>query len=202
MKISEAVLKAVEQSPSGIANLDVLQSLRLCGAATLKTTLSRLRKQGRIIRLKRGTYASNPPKDAYACAQATFNGYLGFSTALYLHELIAEIPFTITVVTTATSRTKAIGEYTFRAVALREKAVGFKRMRGYSISTRAKTLFDCLYLPRHSLEERKLLEAFRDAALTESEWAEFEVYVKKFASGGTAKQMLSAEMAIRGGRRA
>lgn len=197
--LTQTVLKAVEGSPSGIASLDVLESLKLCSPSTLKITLSRLSRSGRIIRLKRGVYSGKPMKDAYACAQAAFNGYLGFSTALHLHGLITEVPFTITVVTTGTSQAKKFGEYEFRAVALREKAVGFERKGNYVISTRAKTLFDCLYLPKYSVEEGKLIEAFREAGLTAQEWTEFRSYVEKFASGRIAKRMLGARREIRRG---
>ena len=196
--VSRAVLDAVERSPDGIARLDVLESLGLCDRLTLRTTLSRLNKSGRIIRLKRGVYSANPMKDIYVCAQSTFNGYLGFSTALHLHGLIAEMPFTITVVTVNGSGTKKMGEYEFMAVSLKEKAIGFERKGDYVVSTRAKTLFDCLYLPRYSVESRKLSEAFAQADLPGREWKEFRRYVKKFAAGKAAESMLDVERAIRG----
>ncbi len=188
--VSQAVLKAVENSPGGIASLDVLASLGLCGPFTLRTTLSRLGRSGRIIRLKRGVYSANPMRNAFACAQAVFGGYIGFSSALYLHKLITEVPFVVTVVTSRLSKAKRFGGYEFRAVALREKAVGFERKGEYVLSTRAKTLFDCLYLPRYSVEEGKLLEAFRAANLAKGEWREFRGYVSKFASAADSGMML------------
>ncbi|VVC04569.1 Uncharacterised protein [Candidatus Burarchaeum australiense] len=198
--VTQGLLQAIERSPAGIAGLDVLESLGLADAATLRTTLSRLGRGGRIVHLKRGTYSTIPIRDAYACAQALFNGYLGFSTALYLHKLIAEVPFTITVVTTAASETKKVGEYEFRAVALGEKAVGFERRGDYVVSTRAKTLFDCVYLPEYAVERRKLVEAFREARLAAREWKEFRLYVAKFASQTGRTKMLAVEKEIRGGK--
>lgn len=196
--ISERVRKAVEIAPSGIATLDVLESLRLCGIDTLKTTLSRLHKKGAVARLKRGAYASLPLRDGFAAALATFNGYLGFSSALYLHKIIAEQPFTITIVTTATSATKAFGQYEFKAVALKEKAVGFEYQGALAISTRAKTLFDCLYLPNYSIEYDKLVESFGNAKLSKSEWLEFDEYAKRFVTGKTAERMRKAKREISG----
>lgn len=196
--ITQAVLKAVEASPGGVSSLDILESLRLCSRATLKTTLSRLKKSGRVLILKRGIYSANPMKDIYFCAQNTFNGYLGFSTALHLHKLIAEMPFTITVVTTFNSKTKSIGEYEFRAVALKEKAVGFQKTGNYVLSTRPKTLFDCLYLPKYAVEREKLIELFRRANLTKEEWKEFDNYAGKFAKGKKLKQIVLVKKAIRG----
>jgi len=180
MKISEVVLRAVEKSPFGITTLEVLASLTLCDAFTLKTTLSRLHKAGRIVRLKRGVYSSNPMTDPFICAQNTFNGYLGFSTALYLHKFITEVPFVLTVVTTNTSSYKTFAPYEFRAVALKDKAVGFVRLGSYVVSTRAKTLFDCLYLPMYGVESHKLIAAYREKPLSKTEWREFDSYVKKF----------------------
>ncbi len=185
-------MKAVEGSPSGIARLDVLESLGLCSPATLKITLSRLGRSGRIIRLKRGVYSASPIRDAFASAQAVFNGYVGFSAALYLHRLISEVPFTVAVVTGRKSGVKRIGNYEFRAVALGGKAVGFERNGPYVVSTRAKTLFDCLYLPKYSVEQEKLVAAFREARLGAEERREFTGYVKKFASGKTRAKMLKA----------
>ncbi|MFA5247196.1 MAG: hypothetical protein WC408_04890 [Candidatus Micrarchaeia archaeon] len=187
-KISEAVLKAVEGSPQGIASLDVITSLGLSDADTVKTTLSRLNKSKRIIRLKRGVYSSNPLKDQFAAAQATFNGYVGFSSALYLHKLTSELPFRITIVTRDSSKTKQAGGFEFKAIALKEKAVGFKTMGPYVVSTCPKTLFDCLYLPRYGIGSQKLLEAYSQG-LSEVEWREFDYFCEKFANKGLMKKL-------------
>jgi len=195
--ISGGVLQALEQSPLGIANLDLLASLRFGSRNSLKVTIARLGKAGRLLRLKRGAYSVSPMKDALACAQATFNGYLGFSAALHVHKLIIETPFVITVVTSAYSGSKRFGEYEFRAVALKEKAVGFEKKGAYAVSSRAKTLFDCLYLPQYSVEYSKLIGAYRQAKLSPAEWREFDSYVKRFAKAKAGKRMAQAKKAIR-----
>ncbi|MEK6953851.1 MAG: hypothetical protein AABX01_02510 [Candidatus Micrarchaeota archaeon] len=197
-KITERVLEAIEHSPKGIASLDVLASLRICGRDTLKTTLSRLGMTNRLIHLKRGTYSVNPLRDAFSCAQSTFNGYLGFTSALYLHKLITEIPFSITVVTNHVSKGKLVGEFSFLAVALNEKAVGFEKLGDYVVSSRAKTLFDCLYLPKYSIEQTKLIASYKEAKLGKTEWKDFDGYVKKFA-GGKKEKMLLVKREILGG---
>lgn len=197
--VSFRVAEGVENSPSGIASLDVLSSLRLCGVDTLKTTLSRLAGAGRIVRLKRGVYSANPPRDVFACGQAVFGGYLGFSSALYLHGLVEEMPFTVTVVTSGVSGLKQFGDFEFKAVALGEKAIGFQKLEGRVVSTRAKTLFDCLYLPRYSVSEQKLFDAFRRARLSGKEMKEFSYYVEKFG-GGAPTRFKRASKAIFGRR--
>ena len=181
MSISASVLDAIEKAPRGVLDLAFLESLALCDADTLKTTLSRLNKAGRIIRLKRGLYSAKPLKDAFFVGQEMFGGYLGFTSALYLHRIISEMPFSVSIVTTETSAVKMIDAYEFRAVALHEKAVGFERLENHIVSTRAKTLFDCVYLPRYSVEEKKLAEAFREARLSGDEWKEYDSYVRRFA---------------------
>ena len=197
--VSGKILKAIEESPSGIASLDVLKSLRLTDPSTLKTTLSRLNQSERIIRLKRGVYSSKPIRDAYCCAQALFNGYVGFAGALHVHKIITEIPFMVVVVTSATSKTRVFNDFEFKAVALKEKAIGFERVGNYVVSTRAKTLFDCLYLPDYSIEVEKLCSAFAQAGLSKKEWVEFESYVEKFVRGKTRERMLKVERKIKRG---
>ncbi len=199
-QVSQRVLGAIASSPSGIASLDVLESLGLCGMHTLLTTLSRLNKSGKIARLKRGCYSILPFVDSFACAQSVFKGYLGFSSALYLHSLASEMPYTIVVVTAGTSRSKKIGQFEFKAVSLKEKAVGFEQKGALVVSTRAKTLFDCLYLPKYSVELPKLINSFRQARLSAGEWREFRSYCGKFAAGRFARRVALAEMQLRTGR--
>ena len=192
--------RAIENSPNGIAELETLESLQLCDKFTLKTTLSRLGKSNRIIRLKRGVYSSNPIRDTFIAAQCIYNGYIGFSSALYVHKLIAELPFTVTVVTTYKSASKVIGAYEFRAIAMKEKAIGFESMGELTVSTRAKTLFDCLYLERYSIERDKLIDAYKLAKLSSDELREFNSYVKRFVSEGRRAKfnMIKKEIASKG----
>jgi predicted transcriptional regulator of viral defense system len=176
LKLAERLLKAAEESPDGIISLELLGSLRIADGNTLKTTLSRLAKNGRLLRLKRGVYCTNPMKDAFASAQAAFNGYVGFGSALYLHGMLTENPFTIIVVTRSTSKTKQFGNCELQAVAMGAKAAGSELAGRRFVSTRAKTLFDCLYLPRYAPEFEKLAEAYAQNPLSAREWKEFGSY--------------------------
>lgn len=196
--ITSAVYQAILQSPSGITTLDILESLQLCSRSTLKTILSRLNKAKKIVRLKRGTYSVYPLTDAFAAAQMTFNGYLGFSTALYLHKFTTELPFTVFVATSSSSSSKIIGSFEFKAVALKEKAVGFERKGDCYISTRAKTLFDCIYLSNYAIEKEKLVNAFKEMPLNQKEWKEFHEYVKRFIKKKHRKRFNDFEKNIRG----
>lgn len=188
MKLPQRLVKAAEDSKDGILTLEIAHSLRLAGKDTVKTTLSRLAKSGGLLRLKRGVYCTNPVRDAFAAAQATFNGYVGFGCALYIHGMLAEIPFTVTVVARGTSAARNLGEYEFVSVAMKEKAIGFERKGRYVVSTRAKTLFDCAYLPRCAPEMEKLAEAYCQHPLNRREWWEFDFYCQKFAAGNSARR--------------
>ncbi len=196
--LTEALVKAIQNSPESIVHLETLESLRLCDNHTLKTTLSRLGRSGRIIRLKRGVYSANPIKDAFIAAQYTYSGYLGFSSALYLHRLIAELPFVITVVTVYKSASKIVGAYEFKAIALKEKAIGFENVGNSTVSTRAKTLFDCIYLERYSIEQEKLIEAYRTARLSAEELKEFDSYVRRFVNSNRRDKFDKIRKAITG----
>ncbi len=178
--LTKKVTEAIQNSPSGIATLETLESLKLSDDFTMKTTLSRLAISNRIIRLKRGVYSTNPMADALVAAQYTFNGYIGFTSALYVHRLISEMPFVVTVVTTNKSDLKVFGPYEFRAVALNGKAIGFENIGNVTVSTKAKTLFDCLYLERYSIERDKLIESYKNTSLDSKEVQEFGSYVKRF----------------------
>ncbi len=200
VSLTEKVLKAVENSPSGIATLDVLKSLRLCDEFTLKTTLSRFCKSGRIIHLKRGVYSSKPMRDVFVAAQSAFGGYLGFSSALYIHKLITEVPFSITIVTPSTSALKVFPPYEFRAISMKKKAVGFENVEDKIVSTRAKTLFDCLYLERYSVEPEKLIGAYMVMPLSHDEIREFDSYVQRFIPKGKRRRFERAKERILGNR--
>jgi|GEM_PF-1507093 len=188
-RVTDGILRAIERSPSGILPLDVLASISPASRGTLLATLCRLAREGRIVRLKRGAYSVAPIRDGYAAAQVKFGGYIAFASALRLHGLIAEEPFTIMVATPKTSKTARAGNLEFRAVALGERAVGSERIGAHDVSSRAKTLFDCLFLPQYSVEAEKLADAYAAAGMKKGEWQEFERYAERFG-GRKRKGML------------
>lgn len=195
-KVVTRLLKAAEGSPDGVITLELLDSLKLASRQTLKVTLSRLAKSGRLLRLKRGVYCTNPMRDAFAAASAIFNGYVGFGSALYLHRMLAEIPFTIIVVTKATSAAKELGQYEFRAVSFGKNAVGSGRKGRMAVSTRAKTLFDCLQLPRYAPEFEKVVQAYAENPLSKKEWKEFDSYCGNASKRAMKRMALGKRMIL------
>ncbi len=149
--------------------------------------LSSLQKKGRLYRIKQGMYLvqkrpSHEPviEDPYEIALALYSGYIGFSSALRLYDLMEYEPFTVFVVTPHTSRTREIGDYTFRAVAMGELAVGMTSHRGLYVSSLEKTFFDCFYKPQHAGGYGTVTKALYDKG--GMDWNRFLDYFQRFAS--------------------
>ena len=177
----------------GIVPIDIFKSLQLCGESTLKVILSRLLKKGALIKLKNGLYSWNVEgggvEDFFYASQATYDGYLGFSTALYLHGLTDQYPFTLFVVTPNKSASKRIGDVELKAVAMHKRAIGTHQLGDYLVSTVPKTLYDCFHLPEYSGGLSVILRAVYEAKLNESQWREFLTYVDKFESQASKKKI-------------
>jgi predicted transcriptional regulator of viral defense system len=171
----------------GVFSVEEAKGWQLCSERVLRVTLARMAEKGLVKRLGRGLYFAPPLEQPQAqvddlmyAAQRLLGGYLAFATALYLHRLREEVPYTIYVATFGESGSRKFGEIEVKAVALRKAAVGVQRINDYVVSTRAKTLFDCLSLPRYGGGASSLVQAFKKAKLTDWEWREFFGYVKKF----------------------
>ncbi len=187
--LEQQIYFSVEKSANGIVRFETLKNLNLCSENTLKVILNRMVKKGWFKRLKRGTYliqsfGFESNGDPIAVAQAVFNGYLGFGSALYFHGIADEYPFTVFIVTNSTSKTVPFGSFELKAVALKDKAVGFETKNGIVVSTIAKTLFDCFYLPEYAGGYSKILKAFYNARMDEKQLKEFKFYVERFADKG------------------
>ncbi len=141
---------------------------------------SSLSSKGYLYRLKKGIYLvqkkpSDTPviKNPYKVALALFKGYIGFSSALRIYDLLEYEPFTIFIVTTNRSIEKRVGEYTFKYVVMGRKATGMTYYKGVYISTIEKTFFDCFYKPQYAGGYSTITKALYDAKL---DWGEFIRY--------------------------
>ena len=158
----------------------------------IKKVLSSLVRKGYLYRLKRGLYIVNEEpgkpliKNPYRMALALSPGYIAFSSALRLYDLIEYEPFTIFVATPRKSGEKEIGEYTIKAVALGEKAVGMIIKSGVYTSTLAKTFFDCFYKPGYCGGYSGVTKALYEAERID--WDEFLRYFKRFASNSLCQR--------------
>lgn len=145
---------------------------KICSNLSAKGYLFRLKKEVYMVQEK----PSQPViKNPYQIALILFKGYIGFSSALRVYDLLDYEPFTIFVVTKNKSREKAIGNYIFRSVAMGKRAVGITFHNGIYISTTAKTFFDCIYKPQYSGGYSTVTKALYDARF---DWDEFIEYFR------------------------
>ena len=158
---------------------DLLPDLK---AYQINKTCSSLSSKGYLYRLKRGTYllqekpfgADAPSiKNPYRIALTLFKGYIGFSSALRIYDLLDYEPFTIFVATQIRSASKSIGEYVFKAVAMGAIARGMTFHRGTYVSTLTKTFFECFYKPQYAGGYSTITKALFESRLG---WKEFMGY--------------------------
>jgi len=147
---------------------------------------SSLSSKGYLYRLKKGIYlVQEKPSDIsviknpYRIALALFKGYIGFSSALRIYDLLDYEPFTIFIVTKNKSMEKRIGKYTFKSVAMSKRTTGITYYNGIYISTISKTFFDCFYKPQYSGGYSTITRALYDAKL---DWNEFVKYFELASS--------------------
>lgn len=144
----------------------------------LKILLSRYEKSGRVVRLKKGLYVADDYLrglketgrfSAYLELAANIlhsPSYLSLEYVLYGHNLLTEIPVNLTSVTikkTAVFSNK-LGNFYYRSV--KEKLFcGFETINdgGFSVlrATKAKALFDYLYLRQHDIGDRESFDELR-----------------------------------------
>jgi predicted transcriptional regulator of viral defense system len=118
--------------------------------------------------------------DPLAIGSRIFSGYLGFSSALRLYDLLDYEPFTVFVVSAKRSISIQVGEYSFRCVYMGEKAVGQTLYKGLYVSTKAKTFFDCFLKPQYAGGYSNIAQALY--LNKEIDWEEFRKYFEAYAS--------------------
>jgi predicted transcriptional regulator of viral defense system len=162
----------VDEIAGLMAETDAVQIKKMCHSLSKKGYLHRVRKGIYLVSEK----PSDSPviKNPYEIALTLFSGYIGFSSALRLYDLLDYEPFTIFVVTTNKSREYNLGEYTFKSVAMGDKATGMAFYNGLYVSTPAKTFFDCFYKPQYAGGYAEITKALYQAK--EIDWREFVSY--------------------------
>jgi len=143
--------------------------------------------KGYLYPLKRGTYiVNNTPadrpviKNPFALASYINKGYLGFSSALRLYDLIDYEPFTVFIVTENKSSEKTVGNYLFKTVSMDVKATGATLHKNVYVSTIEKTVFDCFYKPQYAGGYRELSKAISN--ITHINWNQVLNYFNTYAS--------------------
>jgi predicted transcriptional regulator of viral defense system len=176
-------LKDTHGSP---VSIDLIRSYGLVNGKTLKVTLSSMVRKGWLERVKNGVYvAKESPEerlDPFLLAPMRYNGYLAFSSAMYVYNASDERPSVIYVANTVRSCVKKLYglDIEIRAVALRSRALGMGKFNGYVVSTRAKTLYDCFYLPEYAGGYARLLSGALRLKMGGADWLEFATYIDTF----------------------
>lgn len=163
---------------------EIYTSKRIGSSSYLRPLIASLIKKGQLLQIKKGLYyvTLGQGYDPFVLGQSLFGGYIGFSTALWLHGLKTEMPSTCYIVVYKGRKSKTIGNMHYQTVSLGKKCVGAYYRDKYFLSTRAKTFFDCFYMPKYAGGFTQLTQSLIRARLSDDEWDEFIRYLNDFAS--------------------
>ena len=147
----------------------------------------KLISKGYLYKIKKGRYIvnENPSDkptiiDPFKIAPYVNKGYIGFSSALRLYDLINYEPFTIFIVTPKKSEEIEIGNYLFKTVSIGKKATGTTYYKNLYISTIEKTFFDCFYKPQYAGGYKEIINAISNKP--NIKWDKLLYYFEKYAS--------------------
>src|SRR3989338_2096885 len=138
MKIATRLREYVKKA--GVAEFRVLDSLELTSSNSLRVTLNRLVKEGEFYNPTKGIYVSKDA-DPFMVATILRPGYLSLGTALYLHHLVEEYPFTIHIASSKRGSFR-LGEHEL----LYFKAKNYSGLveKPYKMASVEKAVYDCL----------------------------------------------------------
>jgi predicted transcriptional regulator of viral defense system len=167
----------------------------------LRILLSRYESNGKLIRLKKGLYVSRSYIDTlekrsnFAFYDEFLSGiiykpsYLSFEYILYQHNLLTEMPsnFTCATLNKTMAFQNSFGVFFYHSIK-KELFTGYKTIfqNGWMINkaSKAKALFDFLYIRKNSIVTREALEELRLNLdeLTKKDKLEMEKYGKQVLS--------------------
>lgn len=140
----------------GLAELTAATGL---GDASTRSLARRLIAKGLLVRLRQGLYALPPVLDRgrIALVPAIMKGqpyYLGYSSAMQIHDMTTQPVLQVTVATTRSKRDEVVGGQGFRFVrCARDRFFGLETMELDSalvvVSDLERTIVDCLDKPRY-----------------------------------------------------
>ena len=167
----------------------------------LKIILSRFAKKGVMIRLKKSMYVAKAYLDAagkggllsdyleFIANNLYPSSYISLDYILYEHNILTETPKNFTSISLLkTARfSNAFGNFFYHTIK-KGLFLGFNVIKKGNFTvlkaTRAKALFDFIYLRKNNLLSRKAIEELRLNLehLTPEDWQELEGYVGKEGS--------------------
>jgi len=162
----------------------------------LKILLGRYAKTGKVFRLKKGLYVAkdyidNAEKRGYFSAYLDFLGgvlyepsYLSLDYVLYRHNLLTDVPVNLTLITKNKTATFSNRFGTFLYYKIKDELFcGFELIKEGKFSffraSKAKALFDYLYLRKNILPVREAVKELRINVenLTRADIKELKGYV-------------------------
>ena len=143
--------------------------------------------KGYLYPVKRGIYIVNTTPsekpvitNPFKIASYLNKGYIGFSSALRLYDLISYEPFTIFIVTQDKSNELSLGNYLFKTVSIGRKATGATFYKNLYVSTIEKTIFDCFYKPQYAGGYKEFVNTLTN--IKSINWDKTIYYFNQFAS--------------------
>ena len=152
-----------------VLTIDTLYKLneifKFAQKSTIKETAFELVKKGALIRLGRGKYLvikSTENYDALKAANYIFDGYIAMASALFVYGYNQTKSFIIWGTTSSRKKIRKIGEYTYIMLPMGKSIFGSFYYKGYKISTKAKTVLDCVYNIHYVEDVTPLIDMIRD----------------------------------------
>lgn len=159
---------------------DINASLRLTDARTLNNTIHNLCKKKGLLKLRKGIYfvINGKGYDRIAVSSYVYGGYVGLDTALFVYGYQQSQSNTLYTITSGNrKKTTVIDGTRYVCVPMGEMGFGSTSFNNYKVSTKAKTLFDCIYNLAYLDDLKPLLMLTRD--LKDVEFNEFMKYADK-----------------------
>lgn len=139
-------LSALNKPYFTVADLEKITGLT---RESLYVTLNRLTKSDLLERLRKNVYilfTQTNDVEIIAC-QTYFPSYLSFESALAVHSIVSQIPYTLTFATTRPSKKVMIGSVAVEYSHLKKELFfGYELEEGKNIALPEKALLDQLYL--------------------------------------------------------
>lgn len=141
--------------------------------------INRYVREGKLFRIRRGVYSkvANP----FYIAATLYNGYIGFSSALYLYGLKTEVEANVMVCVPKNYKKTGFLDKLIFPVNLSKQFYGFSLLaRGdldIPVSTYPKTIFDMFYKPKYA-NFYDLYVAVNNRQLSDTEWKRLLYYVQ------------------------
>lgn len=176
-----SLIKTLSSLDKGYFTTADLERITGLGKDSLKVAVYRLVKKGILTKIKRGLFqlTFNPVDVKRIANQIYYPSYLSFESALSLHGILSQVPYTQTFATPKRSKKIVLWgtEAEFRQLQ-KDLYFGYRLENGIYIAEPEKALLDQLYLVSRGKAELNIEEL----DLARIDQGKFDDYSKKFPS--------------------